>query len=371
MRSVEQVKPRAGLSVPIVSVIDEDGRLLESEQRAVVRHVLQDGHGADVVFAAGTTGEWDRLGIDSIHSAVRVCVEEVGKENRALISSNTHAVEVWAGVTAHTSEQTLANLDFAIEVGADAAVLAPLSVRDLEDPVRFVAHEVGDLLDRCHRRIPVYLYDNANIAADPRVQHIPTKQVKALSRLDFVRGIKVSAPRRVLGNYTKAASGFSDRGEFGIYVGDAMLIFDLFWPRSGSWGAIAEHWNRRRLKGSLPVGVVAGPANALPREWAHAWEVCRSGDKERMVQVKEVLNHYRQGARSLDVRCSIACIKRALLRSGVIDNAAVAPGTPALSPEDAERFDLVWDEVLALARDNLIPTWVTRNPVDSKSEGAM
>ena len=60
------------------------------------------------------------------------------------------------------------------------------------------------------------LYDNADIAVDPRVPHIRTRQVKALSRLDFVRGIKVSAPRKVLGNYTKAAEAFRDRGEFGI-----------------------------------------------------------------------------------------------------------------------------------------------------------
>jgi hypothetical protein len=54
----------------------------------------------------------------------------------------------------------------------------------------------------------VYLYDNADIAIDPRVPHIRTRQVKAMSRLDFVRGIKVSASKKVLGNYTRAAAGF-------------------------------------------------------------------------------------------------------------------------------------------------------------------
>ncbi len=34
---------------------------MEEDQRAVVRFVIQGGYGADVVFAAGTTGEWDRL----------------------------------------------------------------------------------------------------------------------------------------------------------------------------------------------------------------------------------------------------------------------------------------------------------------------
>ena len=110
----------------------------------------------------------------------------------------------------------------------------------------------------------MYLYDNADIAADPKVPHIRTRQVKALSRLDFVRGIKVSASKKVLGNYTKAASGFRDRGEFGIYVGNAMLIFEIFRPRGrGVLGSLSEHWQRYRMRGGLPIGVVSGPANAM------------------------------------------------------------------------------------------------------------
>ena len=46
----------------MVTVLDAEGELVEDDQRALVRHVLQDGYGADVIFAAGTTGEWDRVG---------------------------------------------------------------------------------------------------------------------------------------------------------------------------------------------------------------------------------------------------------------------------------------------------------------------
>ena len=175
------------------------------------------------------------------------------------------AVEAWAGVTAPSRGETLENLDFAIACGADAAVIAPLSIENVSDPVRFVARDVSDLLDARTRRIPVYLYDNADIAIDPKVPHIRTRQVKAMSRLDFVRGIKVSASRRVLGNYTKAAAGFRERGEFGIYVGNAMLIFDLFRPRRGWLGTIAEHWQRYRLRGGIPIGVVCGPGESRCR----------------------------------------------------------------------------------------------------------
>ncbi|MDX1648399.1 MAG: dihydrodipicolinate synthase family protein [Myxococcota bacterium] len=368
MRSVEQTRPKPGLSVPVVSVLDEGGALLEEDQRAVVRFVIQEGFGADVVFAAGTTGEWDRIGPAAQRAVVQIASEEVAKANAALGAGDAARVECWAGVTAHSPEDTLENLDFAIAQDVDAAVLAPLSVRGLADPVRFVMRDVADLLDARAHRIPVYLYDNADIAADPRIPHIRTRQVKALSRLDFVRGIKVSAPLPVLGNYTRAARGFRERGEFGIYVGNAMLIFDIFRPRHGLWGAIAEHWQRRRMRGGLPIGVVAGPANALPREWARAWQVCRAGDEERMEGVRRVLEAFRDATRVAAGKRTVACLKRALLRQGVIACDAVAEGTPALLRHDAERFDALFDGVRELAAHELVPTWVTRAPTPASPD---
>ena len=211
--------------------------MIEADQRALVRYVIQDGYGADVVFAAGTTGEWDRVHNSVRQRVIQVCAEEVAKANAQLVGSRAERdVEMWAGITAPSPEETLANLEVAVASGSAAAVLAPLSIQGIDDPVRFVARDVADVLDAQPRRIPIYLYDNADIAVDPKVPHIRTRQVKSLSRLDFVRGIKVSAPRKVLGNYTKAAASFNERGEFGIYVGDAMLIFDLFRPRSGVLG---------------------------------------------------------------------------------------------------------------------------------------
>lgn len=362
MRSLEDVHPRAGLSVPVVTALDSSGALREDDQRAVVRFVVQEGYGADVVFAAGTTGEWDRISREVQRRVIQICAEEVQKANAGLSGSGGAPVEAWAGITAPSPEETLENLDFALAAGADAAVLAPLSVRGVEDPVRFVARDVADLLDARPRRIPVFLYDNADIAADPRVPHIRTRQVKALSRLDFVRGIKVSASRKVLGNYRKAATGFREWGDFALYVGNAMLIFEIFRPREGLLGTVAEHWQRRRMRGGLPNGVVAGPANALPREWARAWQVCRAGDAERMERVEGVLEAYRSGTRAACGKRSIACLKRALLTLGVIGSDAVAPGTPALSKPDAERFDAVFEEVRRRARETLLPTWVTRAP---------
>ena len=75
----------------------------------------------------------------------------------------------------------LENLEFAIAHGSDAAVLAPLSIRGIADPVRFLARDVSDLLDALPRRIPVYLYDNADIAIDPRIAQYRIESAPQLS----------------------------------------------------------------------------------------------------------------------------------------------------------------------------------------------
>ncbi len=362
IRSVEESRPKPGLSVPVLTVLDEDGRLIEEDQRALVRHVVQDGAGADIVFSAGTTGEWDKIDNPTRQAVIRVCAEEVANLNPGLIATTGVRVESWAGVTAPTARDTLANLEFAIDCGVDAAVLAPLSIEGVSDPVRFVLRDVADLLDARPRRIPVFLYDNADIAIDPKVPHIRTKQVKAMSRLDFVRGIKVSASNKVLGNYTRAAKSFKDRGEFGIYIGNAKLIFDLYRPYRGWLGVVQEHWDRWRRAGGMPLGVVSGPANALPREWAWAWQVCRAGDEERMDAAQRVVDALRDCTVAASGKRTLASLKRALHSTGVISSDRVAPGTPSLSAEEAERVDQRFEEVRQLASELLGPSGLSEFP---------
>lgn len=360
IRSVEESRPKPGLSVPVLTVLDEEGKLLEEDQRALVRHVVQDGFGADIIFSAGTTGEWDKVDNETRQAVIRVCAEEVETLNLVLASNGTPTVESWAGVTAPTASDTLANLEYAIDCGVDAAVLAPLSIQGVDDPVQFMLRDVADLLDTRPRRIPIFLYDNADIAIDPSIPHIRTKQVKAMSRLDFVRGIKVSASNKVLGNYTRAAKSFKDRGEFGIYVGNAKLIFDIYRPYRGLTGVVREHWDRWRRAGGMPVGVVAGPANAMPREWAWAWQVCRAGDEDRMDTAQRVVDAFRDACVVASGKRTLACLKRALYSEGVISSPCVAPGTPELTPAEAAGFDEAFVRVKELVAREIGETGQTR-----------
>lgn len=358
-------RPRAGLNIPVVTIVDDGGRVIESEQRRLLRHVVQDGYGADVIFGVGTTGEWNRLTNGERQRAIEIEIDEMRRINRDLAERGREAVEAWVGVNGSTRGEVLSNLDLAIQLGADAAVIAPLAIEDLEEAeiVRFFRRDVTDLIEAAPREIPVFLYDNADIAAAGRAPHIRTRVVKELSRLRWVAGIKVSAPRHVLGNYTKAALHFKQPGEFGIYIGNAMLIFEWYRPSRGLLGRLREGWRDYLLHDALPIGVVSGPANVLPREWQKAWRVCWAGDEEMMERYEEFCECFERicvfEESGRQVKKSIACMKEALLIDKVIVSSAVVRGTAALSEEQKRVFAGRYAELRDRIRANSSTLWQT------------
>jgi dihydrodipicolinate synthase/N-acetylneuraminate lyase len=358
-----QYVPRRGLSIPSLTVLDAAGEIIEDQQRRLLRHLAQDGRGADIIFGVGTTGEWNRLTNHQRQWLIVIHSDEVARIN-AGIGRAGPPLEAWAGVTAATRAETLANLACALDAGAHAAVVAPLSITDVADITEFFQRDVSDLFDRAGRWLPVFLYDNADIAADPRASHLHTRDVKRLSRLPFIFGVKVSASRRVLGNYTKGAGHFKDKGEFGIYVGNAMLMFQVFKMGEGVAGRMREYWNRYLLHNDLPVGVVSGPANCLPREWQRAWRACFAADERLMALYGAAFTVFEAACRFIEDRRPalkmIACLKHALKIDGVIDSDAVAPGTPALADEQKKIFATIYEKIKAGLRHDTADAWVTR-----------
>src|SRR5262245_51737614 len=206
-----QYQLRHGLNVPTITVLDDTGRVIAEEQRRVFRHVVQNGYGADVIFGVGTTGEWNRIANIERQRIMEIEVDEVRCINAELATFipqsasrsggvNPQSVEAWVGVNGATRAEILSNLDAAINLGADAAVIAPLAIEDLYecDIVRFFQRDVYDLLEATRSDLPIFLYDNADITAPGQPPHIRTRIVKHLSRLPWLRGIKVSASRRVI-----------------------------------------------------------------------------------------------------------------------------------------------------------------------------
>jgi dihydrodipicolinate synthase/N-acetylneuraminate lyase len=353
---------KRGLNIPVITVLDETGRIIEEEQRRVLRHIVQDGCGADIVFGVGTTGEWNRLSNAQRQRVMEIEVEEVRRINKELfLNSQSSAqtigrnpqskVEAWVGVNGNTRAEVLSNLDAAIQLGADAAVIAPLAIEDLEERgiLRFFQRDLTNLLEASRRELPVFLYDNAEISAPGRAPHIRTSIAKHLSRLPWIRGIKVSAPRRALGNYTKAALHYKQQGEFGIYIGNAMLIFELYRPSHGLIGRLREGWRDFLLNDTPPIGVVSGPANIMPREWQKAWRVCWAGDEEMIELYRDLCSRFEKICSFAEsgghVMKMIACLKYALEIDGLISFSEVGRGTPSLSREQKRIFS---DYYLAL-----------------------
>jgi len=361
VQSLDDYIPRPGLAVPIVTILDARGRILEDQQRAVVRYALQDGAGADIIFAAGTTGEWDRLDNPRCQAVARIAIEEC----RRARASAAKKIEAWAGITAHTRSDTLDNLNHALHAGADAVVLAPLSIKDVEHPAEFVERDIGAVFGRAGRMLPLFLYDNAGIAAPGKSPHLHTRDVKAMSRLPYVRGIKVTAGKTVIGNYTRAASHFKAGHEFAIYAGNPYLIFDLFAPPDSVGDRMRHYWNRYLTQRTRPYGVVAGPANAMPREWQRAWQVCRSGDVELMRLYAGALGEFRsagtfkRGPRTW--RPAIASLKAALKELGVVDSDAVGAGTPPLSDSERREFSARFLTLRARIAETLERGWVSES----------
>ncbi len=358
---MERYRPRWGLSIPVLTIVDEDGRLVESDQRRLFRYLVQSGFGADILFSLGTTGEWNRISPSQRERLIALAIEERRAINERLRQLGRRPVEVWVGVTGRTRAETLRSLELALELGADAGVIAPLSIEDLDEVVAFFHREVTPLFERKGRELPLLLYDNAEIAVHPRIPHIRTRDVKRLSRLPYICGIKVTAPRKVLGHYTKAALHFNERGEFGIYVGEAMLIFDLFRPARGLLGKIREYWNLYLLHHALPIGVVAGPANVFPREWQKAWRACSAGDEALMHRYRRLLGTFErlctfeEGGRP--VLKLIAAMKYALALDGIITSAHVASGTPALTEEQRKSFAEGYARLKEEIRAQTDPLW--------------
>src|SRR5271166_2392581 len=358
--------PHPGLSIPIVTVLDGTGRIVEDEQRAVVKFCIQDGRGADILFAVGTNGEWDR--IDNAHrqEASRIVVDECRRSSPA-----ERHIEAWVGITAHTRAETLENLEYALAIDADAVVISPLSIRDVDNPVELVERHVGAIFERAGKMLPVFLYDNADIAAPGKPLHLHTSDVKLMSQLPYVRGIKVTASKSELGNYTRAGSHFKLAHEFVIYAGNAYLIFDLFAPPEGVVGAAKHYWNHYLTSHTLPYGVVVGPANAMPREWQRAWQWCRKHDPEQMHRYAEALEEFRaacsftrSGAAYVPM---IACLKASLVERGVIGSEAIAPGTPPLSADERREFATRFHQLREKWVRNLEPDWLSA--YDAASRG--
>ena len=87
-----------------------------------------------------------------------------------------------------------------------------------------------------------------------------------------------------------------------------------------------------------------------------------AGDDREIARYREAFEALSLACRPGGAARTLACLKRILRRGGVLASEHVAPGTPGLSPSEAEAFDRAFEGVRVLLSG--VPTrWRTPWPL--------
>ena len=354
--------PRKGLNIPVMTVLDAGLNIIESEQRALIRHTIQNGKGASSLFVCGTTGEFNRLTNTQRQQLISIGVDEIDAENERL--GNDEAVESWVGVTSESVGETLDNLKFAIGLGADMAVVAPMAIADLPQPEveRFFTEQIASVLNE-HGSIEIGVYENPEIAAHgDNGGLLDLEIIDRLAKLPFVTCVKASVDRPVLIKYIEC---FTKNGEmeFPFYFGNAPEIFEL-----------SEIQTNAGID-PMPVvvaGVVSGTGNVFPAESRQAWELVIEGRKdeyEPLRQAFEVLVDSSEGYGGSESKL-IAGLKYALYLLDVITSPQVASGTPALSADEIRSVTDGLERARSILQQNISAEHLSQQVSESVSLNA-
>ena len=197
-------------------------------------------------------------------------------------------LECWAGSDrTHRPEETLENIEFSQSSAAcrRGRYLAPLSVSRSRRPCALSWPARSPIYSTALEppNSTLYLYDNADIAADPQgSSHPHAHQVKAHVAPGFRSRHQGFGFAKDFGQLHEGGSRASASGaNLAIYVGNAKLDLRSLSPAHGRFrGTVTEHWNRYRLRGSLPTRALsrAPRTRCLEGVGPRAWQVCRAGD---------------------------------------------------------------------------------------------
>lgn len=336
--------------MPLVTALDEAGNIIEADQRRIIRHTFQNGNGADSIFLAGTTGEFNRITNRQRQQLFEIGVDETRRIN-AELPQGSLPFEAWVGVTATTKAETLENIRLARELKSEMAVIAPLTIEDLQpdEIVDFFACDIAQIIGSDNSSLPISLYDNPDIAAAPEAMaHLPIELVEKLRKLPFVVCLKASTTRAVLQNYLNAFSGSGENAAFDVYFGNAPLIFE-----------IDEMRREAGMKNRQVAGVVSGTANLFPREWQQAWQAVIKQDSELCAAYRSAFEDFEKLTFSENGQYVtsklIAGIKQGLYFQGIISSPLVAEGTPALTADEAENLNVGLEKILNKLRETVNP----------------
>lgn len=271
----------------MVTPMRPDGSVDEGGLRAVVEHLLANGH--DGIVINGTTGEASTLTDDESIEAVRVAKEVAG--DRAAITAG-----IGSNDTAHSIEMA----ERAREAGADGLlVVTPYYNKPTQAGLLAHFRAIADATD-----LPVMIYDIPHRTGTA----IATETLIALA--DHPRVVAVKDAKGDLWASTKVMAAT----DLLWFSGDDVLTFPHL--AQGAVGCVSV------------VGHVAGKEYAAMIEAVDAGDLARAREiHQRLILVTDALMSTSQGA---------IMVKAALKELGVIDSAFVRLPLVESPPEHLE-----------------------------------
>lgn len=271
----------------MVTPMRPDGSVDEGGLRAVVEHLLANGH--DGIVINGTTGEASTLTDDESIEAVRVAKEVAG--DRAAITAG-----IGSNDTAHSIEMA----ERAREAGADGLlVVTPYYNKPTQAGLLAHFRAIADATD-----LPVMIYDIPHRTGTA----IATETLIALA--DHPRVVAVKDAKGDLWASTKVMAAT----DLLWFSGDDVLTFPHL--AQGAVGCVSV------------VGHVAGKEYAAMIEAVDAGDLARAREiHQRLIPVTDALMSTSQGA---------IMVKAALKELGVIDSAFVRLPLVESPPEHLE-----------------------------------
>lgn len=238
-----------GIIAPILTPMDENEEVNETELRNQVRRLIENGISG--IFAFGTNGEGYCLSETEKERILAVVVEETAKK-----------VPVYAGTGCISTKDTIRLSQKAEELGADVlSVITPsfaaASQEELYCHYRALAESVG---------LPIVLY---NIPARTGNALAPDT-VARLAEVEGIAGVKDSS-----GNFDNMLQYMENtKGkDFAVLSGNDSLIL----------------WNL--LAGG--TGGIAGCANVFPRRMTQIYEAFTEGKLKEARQYQDSIREFR------------------------------------------------------------------------------
>src|SRR5207247_1563893 len=105
----------------------------------------------------------------------------------------------WAGVSAGSVADLLDNLEYAMALGAEAAVFDPMSALDCPDPLKLLHRHVLPFFERLGRSLPLVFKTHG------MERRLRTADLKQLARLELLQALVMTAPAAAVSNYLKGA----------------------------------------------------------------------------------------------------------------------------------------------------------------------